>query len=258
MTNDEKGRMSKWKNLLTQTSHARRTTVRLHRTKTPVFVIGPLIYGFVIPVFLLVSSASASLIQVDDYTLAQGDEFTVDVICTPDTAIKGWEFHLQFNHTILMLLDITEGDFFAGYLTFPVMRENATYSLIVGKGNVTTQGVLASFLFRAVQPGQSPVQVCGAGVCNETRYLPLTVINGSVTVTELRVTETIRSGWNGFGDSSLTIQGYSTFGNDVIRTQGWSTFQGEKKGQDDFWGVMVTISAVALVIIYAVIRRLKK
>jgi hypothetical protein len=48
------------------------------------------------------------------------------------------------------------------------------------------------------------------------------------------------------------------FGNDVIRTQGWSTFRCEKKGQDDFWGVMVTISAAALVIIYAVIRRLKK
>jgi hypothetical protein len=213
-----------------------------------------ILYGFAIPVLFLVSNVSASIIQVDDYTITQGDDFFINVTCIPDAALKGWEFRLHYDTTLLLLLDITEGDFFDGYLTFPVMKEDATYSLIVGKGNVTTQGVLASFLFRAVQPGQSPVQVSGAGVCNETRYLPLTVINGSVTVTELRVEETIRRGWNRFPDGSLTIQGYSTFGSDVTRTQGWSTFRCEKTGQDGFWELLTAISAAALVII----RRIKK
>lgn len=240
MMNDEKGRMSKGKKLLTR------------------ILIPPLKCGFIIPVLILVSSASATVIQVEHHYVTEGDVFLAPIDCFPNASIKGWEFKIRYDPSFLFLQDIIEGDFFGGYLTFPVMRENATYDLIVGQGNVSDPGVLAFFEFRALRPGKTNISIYDAGVCDETGYLPVTLYPGNVSVTKLRVETTIRTGWNRFAGGSLAIQGYSTFGSDVMLSHGWSTFQSTQKRQTDFWNVMVTISAVAIVITIAFMRRFKK
>lgn len=119
------------------------------------------------------------------------ENVTVDIVCHPTTWIKGWEFTIRFNQTLLSATSVTIGGFFDGYQQFPglgiIDNANGTitsiYNLIVGKtGNVSTNGTLVYIDFATKAIGEAAVTLYGAGVCNETQYLPLSVVNGSVSI----------------------------------------------------------------------------
>ncbi|HVQ00730.1 MAG TPA: hypothetical protein VMT57_04375, partial [Candidatus Thermoplasmatota archaeon] len=70
--------------------------------------------------------------------------------CSPARPVKGFELKVAFNPTYLKVDNVTEGDFFQGYSTFfnngTIDNQAGTiinvYDLIVGQGNVTTNGSL--------------------------------------------------------------------------------------------------------------------
>jgi hypothetical protein len=144
---------------------------------------------------VVVPAVSATRIEVghQDHVIV-GDNVTVDVVCYPSQAIKGWELKVSFDQTILSAISIREGDFFDGYQQFPmdgiIDNENGKiidiYNLIVGKNrNVSSEGVLCSIVFLALNEGTTNIGLYDVGVCNESQYLPLAVMNGSVTVNSL-------------------------------------------------------------------------
>jgi len=149
-----------------------------------------LVLLLIIPLFVSVSSAS--LISIQDTTAKVNQVFIVNVSCVPSEPIKSYEMKIRFNPDILTVISITAGDFFTGKPTFssPNCVINNTdgaiiniYALTVGQQLMVTEpGVLFSITFTAVQNGSSTIGIYDAGVTNETRYLPLTITNGTVTV----------------------------------------------------------------------------
>lgn len=134
-----------------------------------------------------------SEILVSSTTAFLNDTVTVEIGCDPASWIKGWELKIRFDQTRLNATSVTVGNFFEGYQQFHgngiIDNTNGTiinvYGLIVGKtGNVSTSGTLVYVNFTAKAIGEAVVTLYDAGVCNETRYLPLFVVNGSVVISK--------------------------------------------------------------------------
>jgi chitodextrinase len=124
-------------------------------------------------------------------TVAAGDSVVVTVNCSPARPVKGFELKISFNPSILHAGPISEGDFFSGYTTFfspgTINNQAGTvinvYDLIVGQGNVTSNGSLVSITFTGVSSGTSAVTLYGVRLTNETEYINVSVVSGSITVT---------------------------------------------------------------------------
>lgn len=119
--------------------------------------------------------------------------FEVAVRCVPSTWIKAYESTLHFNDSVLQANFIREGNFFDGYQTFKspglgiIDNGNGSikniYELIVGKGNVSTSGVLFYINFTAKKNGSSEIVFDMMLLANETKYLEtVNVSDGLVTV----------------------------------------------------------------------------
>jgi len=145
----------------------------------------------------LVMTAQASnptVVRVDpaSQTVSAGDSFVVTVNCSPARPVKGFELKVSFNPSILQATSVSEGDFFSGYTTFfnpgTINNQAGTiinvYDLIVGQGNVTTNGSFVTIAFTAGSvSGSSAVTLYGVQVTNETEYINVSVSSASVTVT---------------------------------------------------------------------------
>jgi PKD repeat protein len=125
-------------------------------------------------------------------TVSAGTNFTLVVNCSPARPVKGYELKVSFNPSFLQVTNVSEGDFFGGYTTFfnPGTIDNQAgtiiniYDLIVGQGNVTSNGSLVTIGFIAGSySGSSAVTLYGVHVTNETQYINVSVSSGSVTVT---------------------------------------------------------------------------
>lgn len=186
---------------------------------------------------LMVGSAQATIVSVDTLTIHQGDDVLVNVTISPTEPVKGWEFKVLYDSRFLRLDTISEGDFFRGYLTFYRSNDSLAYGLIVGQGNVSAAGVLGILHFTALIQGSTSVSLYDLGVCNETRYLPFSLINGTITimgVTQSRSWDTIKTGM-------------STFTNTVVLTHGWTRFRNETvviptmKNDENPWAGMIIV-----------------
>jgi len=241
----------------------------LHFARTRIiiwFVIGFFI-GF--GIMLTVMHARGSTIEVGDYIVDEGDVFLVNIVCHPTQPIKAWEFVLHHS-PLLTVVNVTPGDFFKGYMTF-MGSVNATwvdendsithlYDLVIGPGNASNNGTVIAVLFRANKKGTAPITISGAGVTNETRYLDLTVQNGSVLILALRSWGQKCLGWNSFGQSQKSVTGWSTFANNVTVSHGWSSFQNVRRRPDNSAGAVIgAIISIAfvLIIIVMLLKRFK-
>jgi hypothetical protein len=203
MTNDEsKSRMSEWKRHL--------------------LIPSLMLCGFVSLLLCLISLAAATDVNVEHAYVDEDDVFVLPVNCFPSEPVKAWEFKVVYDPLYLTLIGIEEGDFFDGYQTFFIANGTTTYDLIIGKGNVTSSGNLVILSFTALQPGVTTVGLTGVGVCNETRYLPVLVTNGTVHINGSPVTPShlwipLKRGWNTFMPytwatmTSLRIAWYAVF-----------------------------------------------
>ena len=156
-----------------------------------------LIYVLSFFLFLLaVRATSANEMQVyPAYEFIHGDGVTFNVViyCNPTEPIKSHEFKLLFNPLCLQANSVSEGDFFGDYPTFfssGIINNTAgtiinIYDLVLGPGNITTPGILVNISFTTLTDAASELTIYDAGVTNETKYLPLTIMNGGRRVSGL-------------------------------------------------------------------------
>jgi hypothetical protein len=156
-----------------------------------------LLISFMLLIILLFSglSSAQSILSVESSqpTLEAGEEATISIHLDPDASVKSFEFGISFNQSLLEVSDEAIGDFFDGFTIFSstgsVDNTNGlitgVYALIMGDGDVSSEGVLYSFNVTALETigdKTASVQVFDMGITNDTRYLPLTTQNLSVTV----------------------------------------------------------------------------
>jgi len=119
-----------------------------------------------------------------------GDTITVSIQCSPTRPVKAWELNVNFNKNVLNANAVFEGNFFVGKTTFfnagTIQNSNGKiiniYDLIIGPGNVTTQGNLITISFTAVGYGTSAVEIYNVGLTNETMYIPISIVNSTTIV----------------------------------------------------------------------------
>jgi hypothetical protein len=123
---------------------------------------------------------------------------TID--CIPTEPVKAFQLNISFDPTILQATLVQVGDFFGGYQQF---FNNGTidntvgaiydiYNLTIGSGSmVTNPGSLARITFTNINTGISPVQLNNVIVTNEEDNIPFTTEDGSVSVYNMQVTDSV-------------------------------------------------------------------
>lgn len=137
-------------------------------------------------------TVSASDVIVVSRTAKVNQSFDVVVLCRPTGFIKSFECKLRFDNSILKANSVDEGRFFGELDVFgsPHMGiiNNSDglikniYEVVMGQGNVTSDGVLFTVNFTALRNGSSSIELIKFGMTNESMYLPVEVWNGLVTV----------------------------------------------------------------------------
>jgi hypothetical protein len=204
---------------------------------------------------LLITPASATVIEIGSKTVSVDQRIVIiNVMCFPSEPIKGWELVVSFDQTILNLVAIANGDFFDGYESYFMANGSIAYALVLGDGNVTGNGSLCMLTFDMVNEGTTNIGLFDAGVCNETRYLPLTIMNGSVTVTGSRLPIVLQRGWNCFRNSVYQHEGWNSFENDVVLASGWNNFRTVRVPRVDPWsvfiGVVISLAFASFIIVW--------
>jgi len=137
-------------------------------------------------------AVSASDVVVVSRTAKVNQSFDVVVLCRPTGFIKSFECKLRFDNSILKANRVDEGRFFGELDVFGsphmgiINNSNGEikniYEVVMGQGNVTSDGVLFTVNFTALMNGSSSIELIKFGMTNETMYLPVEVWNGLVTV----------------------------------------------------------------------------
>ena len=147
------------------------------------------------------------------------DSVNITVVLDPTQPIRGWEFNVRFNTTLLRVSRVLCSEFFTSNLTFsrPGSFDNtngtvtSVYGLILGRGNVTNETDLATITFSILLYNDSNISFFNSGICNSTEYVTCTFTDGIVH----------------FPCFSLIVQGWSTFFNRVhwsSASHGWGSF----------------------------------
>ena len=136
------------------------------------------------------SETSISINPVSQ-TVGPNKNFNISVYCSPGQPIKAFEFKLSFNASLIQAIEVTEGNIFDGYTTFfnagTINNSDGTivevYGLILGTGNVSNPGTLVNINFiGGAITGTSLVALYDVGITNETAYIAINLINGSVQI----------------------------------------------------------------------------
>jgi PKD repeat protein len=142
-----------------------------------------------------ISAASNSTIITilpENQTIYPGDTIIISLNCSTQQPIKAFQFDLSFNPKLLQVTNVSEGNFFEGYLTFfnagtinnDVGMITNIYSLILGPGNGTKAGTFISVNFTAKSAsGNSIFTLLNLNVTNDEAVpIPVQVITTYVTV----------------------------------------------------------------------------
>lgn len=132
-------------------------------------------------------------LQPSDYSVTPLEEFVIGVYCTPTQNMKSFECSIFFDPLLLSAVTVHEGNIFSDYETFfnngTIDNEQGTitltYGLILGEGTIQESGYLYWVEFKALDcEGISDICLFNVGITNETTYLPVHVINGSVNINQ--------------------------------------------------------------------------
>jgi len=165
---------------------------------------------------------SVTYVYAENKSVGANETFILNINCNPVQPMKGFEFGVTFDPSLLQVNNVTEGNIFDGYSTFfnsGIINNTdgsiiQIFDLIVGTGNVSGNGSLVSISFTSSEnnTGISPIGLINVGVTNETGYIPIMVQNGLVVV----------------GDNSAAFHYWyapsNTFGIQEIREVNWSWF----------------------------------
>jgi len=156
------------------------------------------ILSYIIPSLLIIcgfvsqiSLSDASIIFVEQKEAVTVTVFSVNITCVPSEPVKAFEFKIRYP-SFLSLVSVDTGGFFTGFITFQATGKHDhslhlikdVYGLVIGKGNVSRPGVLIILWFHADSAGNGTISLYDAGVTNETRYLSLMVVNGTISVSQ--------------------------------------------------------------------------
>jgi hypothetical protein len=147
---------------------------------------------FILIISIIGDPLSATIVSINPASQIVGPNiFSLSVYCNPTQPIKAYELKLSFNSSLIQALSVTEGDIFEGFSTFfnaGIINNSAgtiinVYGLILGAGNVSNPGTLVNISFSGESSsGISALNLYDVGVTNETSYLPISVVNGTVQV----------------------------------------------------------------------------
>lgn len=145
--------------------------------------------------FIISSSAqdpvTAISVSPSMLTVAPNETFTMFIYCVPGQAMKSFELCVSYDPDIIQATTVTQGNIFDGHNTFfndgsmDHLKGEITsiYSLILGPGNVSTEGNLVEITFTTYPvEGSTDIELFNVGITNETMYLPFTLLNGSINV----------------------------------------------------------------------------
>ena len=125
-------------------------------------------------------------------SVATGSTFTLDILCIPTQSIKSFELRIEFNPSLLKANSVVEGTIFDEYTTFfnagTIDNSAGTisniYDVILGPEGVSSTGTLIRISFTAKSiTGTSPITI-NAGITNDQGYIPLSIENGNIQVTQ--------------------------------------------------------------------------
>ena len=125
-------------------------------------------------------------------TVAAGSTFTLDILCIPTQSIKSFELRIGFTPSLLKANSVSKGTIFDGYTTYfnagTIDNSAGTisniYDVILGPEGVSSTGTLIRISFTAKSTaGTSPITI-NAGITNNQGYIPISIENGNVQVTQ--------------------------------------------------------------------------
>ncbi len=137
-----------------------------------------------------------TLIEItpQNHTVTPGSSFTISVFCTPSQPITSFIFSISYNTSFIQPNSVSEGDIFNAYSSFfnAGTINNSTgkilsvHGSILGSENTSNSGYLAHINFTAQQViGNTSIILFNVNVTNESTYLSLKLVNGSVQIIEL-------------------------------------------------------------------------
>jgi len=127
-----------------------------------------------------------------------GEKFTVNITVKPAQPIRGIELKISFNPLLIYAEKVEEGALFKDYTTIfnngTIDNKNGTitkiYSVIIGSGNTTKNGIFATLSFTAKQKtGRSAIHIFDVRVTNETELVPIVVYDSNVDVGDIDQSE---------------------------------------------------------------------
>ncbi|UGV41025.1 PGF-pre-PGF domain-containing protein [Methanococcoides orientis] len=141
-----------------------------------------------------VSAETGVSLSPANQSVGLGSEIVVNVYVEPDMPISGAQFDLYFDGSVLDVKSVSEGDLFSktGNTFFDggtVDNSAGTiiyaHSVILGKDEVTSPGILATIVFKTTGSGQSNLQLANVVVSNSTgAAVPITVGNAVVSISD--------------------------------------------------------------------------
>ena len=176
-------------------------------------------------VLLFFSSLYAVVVDAEEVTTVSvtpssiqtggGESLVIDISCIPGRPLKAFELKISFDPTILQVDSVEAGDIFDGYPTFfntGVINNSAgivspVFGLILGDGNVTTEGTLISLSVTTLSStGSSVINLYDVGVTNETSYGSLSVTDGEIIVDTTPPVIVDESAEEGYTDDPFVFQ----------------------------------------------------
>ncbi|SES89849.1 PGF-pre-PGF domain-containing protein [Methanococcoides vulcani] len=156
-----------------------------------------MVFLLLLSAFALISPVSAETVvslSPDNQSVELGSEIVVDVYIEPDMPISGAQFDLYFDGSVLDVKSVSEGDLFSNTATtfFSEGTVDNTagtiiyaYSVLFGKDEVTSPGILATIVFKTTGSGQSNLQIANVVVSNSSgTAIPISIENAVVSISD--------------------------------------------------------------------------
>jgi hypothetical protein len=114
----------------------------------------------------------------------------ISINIIPTQAIRAYELQMSFNPSILQVISVEQGDFFQDYNTYYSSgtidnvngRVTKLYGLVLGQGSITEAGTILIIHCNTTGLGLTSIIINKTGITNDTKYVPLTVMNGAIQV----------------------------------------------------------------------------
>ncbi len=151
---------------------------------------------FVVEFEVTVAPTEAVLtVQVSSGSFSREDSFSVAIDIANVTDMAGFQLGVVFDPAILEASKMEEGSFLSDsggtyWLEPNINNTKGTITGVMGaktgKGGVDGGGTLATIVFKAIGTGETSIELCNISLSDSNgRLIPVTAVDGKVTVTEL-------------------------------------------------------------------------